>query len=84
MTKYVKIDGKECLNMASSNFLGFVGDRRIEVGIEGIHFSLLFNHVKRSFFDFLICVFISWHDVMHEMGKVDWVMRAQRGAVEGG
>uniref|UniRef100_A0A915B0A7 Serine palmitoyltransferase 1 n=2 Tax=Parascaris univalens TaxID=6257 RepID=A0A915B0A7_PARUN len=30
MTKYVKIDGKECLNMASSNFLGFVGDRRIE------------------------------------------------------
>uniref|UniRef100_A0A7I4Y7E9 Serine palmitoyltransferase 1 n=1 Tax=Haemonchus contortus TaxID=6289 RepID=A0A7I4Y7E9_HAECO len=30
MTKYVRIDGKEYLNMATSNFLGFVGEKRIE------------------------------------------------------
>ncbi|EYC26946.1 hypothetical protein Y032_0009g441 [Ancylostoma ceylanicum] len=30
MTKYVMIDGKEYLNMATSNFLGFVGEKRIE------------------------------------------------------
>ncbi|CAJ0604780.1 unnamed protein product [Cylicocyclus nassatus] len=30
MTKYVKIEGKEYLNMATSNFLGFVGEKRIE------------------------------------------------------
>ncbi|VDM66230.1 unnamed protein product, partial [Strongylus vulgaris] len=30
MTKYVKIDGKEYLNMATSNFLGFIGEKRIE------------------------------------------------------
>ncbi|EPB67796.1 hypothetical protein ANCCEY_13110 [Ancylostoma ceylanicum] len=30
MTKYVVIDGKEYLNMATSNFLGFVGEKRIE------------------------------------------------------
>ncbi|KHJ90456.1 hypothetical protein OESDEN_09703, partial [Oesophagostomum dentatum] len=31
MTKYVKIDGKEYLNMATSNFLGFIGEKRIEL-----------------------------------------------------
>ncbi|KAK5965349.1 hypothetical protein GCK32_005957, partial [Trichostrongylus colubriformis] len=31
MCKYVRIDGKEYLNMATSNFLGFVGEKRIEV-----------------------------------------------------
>ena len=30
MTKYVSIEGKEYLNMASSNFLGFIGEKRIE------------------------------------------------------
>ncbi|CAJ0573497.1 unnamed protein product, partial [Mesorhabditis spiculigera] len=30
MTKYAKYDGKEYLNMATSNFLGFVGEKRIE------------------------------------------------------
>lgn len=30
MTKNVVIDGKECLNMATSNFLGLVGEKRIE------------------------------------------------------
>lgn len=30
LTKYVKIDGKEYLNAATLNFLGFVGDERIE------------------------------------------------------
>ncbi|KHN79256.1 Serine palmitoyltransferase 1 [Toxocara canis] len=34
MTKYVKIDGKEYLNMATSNFLGLVGDERIEAVAE--------------------------------------------------
>ena len=31
MTKYVKIEGKEYLNLATSNFLGFIGEKRIEV-----------------------------------------------------
>ncbi|WKX94947.1 hypothetical protein Q1695_011862 [Nippostrongylus brasiliensis] len=30
MAKYVSIEGKEYLNMATSNFLGFVGEKRIE------------------------------------------------------
>uniref|UniRef100_A0A7E4WCP6 Serine palmitoyltransferase 1 n=1 Tax=Panagrellus redivivus TaxID=6233 RepID=A0A7E4WCP6_PANRE len=30
MTKHVKIEGKEYLNVGTSNFLGFIGDSRIE------------------------------------------------------
>lgn len=31
MEKTVTIDGKSFFNMATTNFLGFVGDKRIEV-----------------------------------------------------
>ena len=31
MGKYVQIEGKEYLNAGTTNFLGFVGDSRIEV-----------------------------------------------------
>jgi hypothetical protein len=31
MGKYVSIDGANCLNLATTNYLGFVGDPRIEV-----------------------------------------------------
>lgn len=31
MGKYVTVEGKEYLNLATSNFLGLVGDTRIEV-----------------------------------------------------
>jgi serine palmitoyltransferase len=31
--KYVTIDGKECLNLATMNFLGMIGKEEIEVMI---------------------------------------------------
>ncbi|KAK6047305.1 hypothetical protein COOONC_15189 [Cooperia oncophora] len=42
MSKYVRIDGKEYLNMATSNFLGFVGEKRIEVCFSVFFFSICF------------------------------------------
>jgi serine palmitoyltransferase len=30
--KYIKVDGHDCLNMATHNYLGFVGDKYIEEG----------------------------------------------------
>ena len=36
MTKKVTIDGKEYLNLSTTNYLSFVGDKRIEVGISPV------------------------------------------------
>ena len=37
----MKIDDKECLNFATFNFLGFVGNDKIEVHVRSVHLSSL-------------------------------------------
>lgn len=43
MTKYVQIEGKQYLNVATLNFLGLVGDLRIEVNKATINLNLAKN-----------------------------------------